>query len=189
MSTTDFIREYGYYAIVVGTFFEGELIMLAAGVAAGAGMLSLPGVIAAGMLGIFASDTLCFLLGRYAGGHLKRWFPGIYSRLGRVFGLIERHDEKLIVFFQFLPGLCTVTPVAFGLSKISTVRFMALDFLGNAFWTLIFSLGGYAFGSAFERIVRDARDWEWLVVGGVVVVGLVIWLVGRALSGRWAKIG
>src|SRR5471032_1206343 len=121
MTASALVHEYGYCAVVVGTFFEGEMVMLAAGVAACAGLLSLPGVILAGMAGIFASDTFCFLLGRLAGERLKGWFPRLHARLGGIFRLIERHDEKLIVYFQFFPGLCTVTPVAFGMSQISTV--------------------------------------------------------------------
>lgn len=188
MNSVELIRDYGYYAIVVGTFFEGELVMLAAGMAACAGLLSLPGVILAGMAGIFVSDTFCFLLGRFAGERLKGWFPRLHARLVGVFKLIERHDEKLVICFQFFPGLCTVTPVAFGMSRISMPRFMALDFVGNAFWTLVFSLGGYAFGSAFERLVREAREWQWLACSVAVVVGLTTWQVWRALSGRLAKV-
>ena len=187
MNPTDLVRDYGYYAIVVGTFFEGELIMLAAGIAAAAGLLSLPGAILAGMAGVFASDTFCFLLGRFAGERIKGWFPRLHARLGGVFGLIERHQEKLIVFFQFFPGLCTVAPVAFGMSKISTWRFMALDFVGNACWTLVFSLGGYAFGAAFEHVVRDAREWQWLAAAVLAIAGLVVWQVGRAVSGRMVR--
>jgi membrane protein DedA with SNARE-associated domain len=189
MSGSELVRDYGYWAIVVGTFFEGELVMLAAGVAACAGLLSLPGVILAGMAGIFASDTFCFLLGRFAGERFKGWFPRLHARLGGVFRLIERHDEKLVVCFQFLPGLCTVTPVAFGMSKISTLRFMTLDFVGNAFWTLIFSLGGFLFGSAFERLVRDAREWQWLAGGVMAIAALVLWQSYHAWSGRITRAG
>ena len=180
MNATDFVRDYGYYAVVVGTFFEGELIMLAAGVAASAGMLSLPVVIAAGMAGIFASDTFCFLLGRLAGERLKRWFPRLYARLDGVFRLIERHEDRLIVYFQFFPGLCTVTPMAFGMTRISLTRFMALDLVGNAFWTLVFSLGGYAFGAVFEQMVHDAHRWELAVCGLLAFAGLILWRFGRS---------
>lgn len=184
MHVTELIRDYGYWAIVVGTFFEGELIMLAAGVAASAGVLSLPGVILAGMAGIFASDTFCFLLGRCAGHRLKGWFPRLYARLGVVFQMIERHDDKLVVCFQFLPGLCTVTPVAYGMSQISAVRFMSLDLLGNAFWTLVFSVGGYVFGSAFEHWVREGKEWSWLMGGVLAVVGVIVWQASRFVSRR-----
>lgn len=187
MNAADFVRDYGYYAVVAGTFFEGELVMLAAGVAASVGILSLPLVIMTGMAGIFASDTVCFLLGRLAGTRLKRWFPRLHARLDGVFRLIARHDDKLIVYFQFFPGLCTVTPVAFGMTRMPLTRFMALDFVGNAFWTLVFSLGGYAFGTAFAQVVQDAHHWAWAACGLCVLAGATLWGVGRMIRKRIAR--
>ena len=81
MLAPEYLHAGAYVAIAVGTFFEGEMIMLAAGVAAGTGLLSLPLIITAGMAGIFASDTLCFLIGRFAGRWLARWFPRAHARL------------------------------------------------------------------------------------------------------------
>jgi|GEM_PF-6956515 len=100
---------------------------------------------------------------------------------------MERHDEKLVVFYQFVPGLCTVTPVAFGLSRIPVLRFMALDLLGNTFWTLIFSLGGYGFGAAFASGVDGVRSWEWPAGAIAAVLSLAIWFVCRVLGARFAK--
>jgi len=184
MNAADFVHHYGYLAVLAGTFFEGEMVMLAAGVATSAGILSLPLVILAGMTGIFASDTFCFLLGRLAGARIQRWFPRCHARLGGVFHLIERHQDKLIVCFQFFPGLCTVTPIAFGMTRISTARFMALDLVGNASWTLVFSLGGYVFGEAFARVLREANCWELVACGVLALGGVMAWRVGRAARKR-----
>lgn len=184
MTAPELIQHYGYGAIVVGTFFEGELIMLAAGVAACAGLLSLPWVVVAGMAGIFLSDTCCFLIGRFAGEKIKSWFPRMHARLGPVFRLIERYDEMLVVFFQFFPGLCAVTPMAFGMSEISAPRFMLLDLAGNALWTTVFSLGGYIFGAAFERMVGESHGWWPFVAAAVIAIGLVLWRVAQAANRR-----
>lgn len=185
MTPPELITSGGYALIVVGTFFEGELVMLAAGMAASTGLLSLPLTIAAGMVGIFLSDTVCFLIGRLAGTRLSRWFPRLYARAGGIFRLVEQHDEKLLIFFQFFPGLCTITPVAFGMTKISLGRFMALDFLGNATWTLAFSLGGYLFGSAMGKLVTQLHPWLMAGSYGVVfaLLGLAVWRI-RRLAGR-----
>src|ERR1700683_5508118 len=75
MSADELIQHYGNFAIAVGTFCEGETVMLAAGALAGAGLLTLPLAIAYSMAGIFARDTLCFFAGRLAGNRLIRWFP------------------------------------------------------------------------------------------------------------------
>jgi len=178
MLAPDLIQHYGYAAIAIGTFFEGEMIVLAAGVAAGAGLLTLPGIIAAGMAGVFASDTVCFLLGRLAGYRLARWFPRLYGRLDGAFQLIERHDDKLIVFFQFFPGLATVTPVAFGMTRVHAGRFMALDLAGNALWTGSFSLAGYVCGSALILAFAGLPFWIPLV-GWAAVAATVAWFALR----------
>jgi membrane protein DedA with SNARE-associated domain len=172
MHLVEMIHAYGYCAVVVGTFFEGELVMLAAGILVTAGMLTLPGVIIAGMVGIFGSDTVCFFLGRFAGDQIGRWFPGLFSRLSTVFNMIERHEQKMIVCYQFFPGFCAVTPVAFGMTSISATRFLALDLVGNALWTLTFSLGGYFCGAAFFRLVLDFHRWA-PVIAAVLIVGAV----------------
>jgi membrane protein DedA with SNARE-associated domain len=180
----ELVHDYGYYAVVIGTFFEGELIMLAAGMAACAGFLSLPGVIAAGMLGIFASDTFCFLLGRLAGQRIQVWFPRLFARMDVVFSLMERHEERMLVCFQFFPGLCTVTPVAFGMSRISIARFMALDLAGNASWTLFFSLTGYLGSAAVVQAVRSGGFGELVVCSLAGLAAFSIWRIYRALGKR-----
>jgi len=188
MHASELLRDYGYLAIVVGTFFEGELIMLAAGIGAATGMLSLPYAIAAGMTGVFGSDTLCFFLGRFFGPQMGRWFPGVFAKLGRVFELIERYDNKLIVAFQFFPGLCTVAPMAYGMTRISAGRFMALDAVGNAAWTLTFTFGGYFCGEAALRVAKQF-DCLTLVLTGVIILGAV-WLLCRLRrpkpNNRWS---
>ena len=185
MTPPELIANSGYALIVIGTFFEGELVMLAAGMAAAAGLLSIPMVIACGMTGIFLSDTVCFLIGRLAGTRLSRWFPRLYARAGGIFRLVEQHDEKLLIFFQFFPGLCTITPVAFGMSKISVGRFMILDLVGNATWTLAFTLGGFFFGSAMGKLVTQAQPWliasSYAVVFGLLAVA--VWRF-RRIAGR-----
>jgi membrane protein DedA with SNARE-associated domain len=177
MLAPEYLHAGAYVAIAVGTFFEGEMIMLAAGVAAGTGLLSLPLIITAGMAGIFASDTLCFLIGRFAGRWLARWFPRAHARLDGVFRLIQRHDEKLLVFYQFVPGLCTVTPLAFGMTRIPLARFLALDFLGNGIWTLAFSCSGYACGAAFGQSLATLPAWAVVsaYVAGLTVIGTLLW--------------
>jgi membrane protein DedA with SNARE-associated domain len=188
MPPSELLRDYGYLAIMVGTFFEGELIMLAAGIAAAAGVLSVPGVIGAGMAGVFASDSVCFFLGRFCGTQLGRWFPGLFARLERVFQLMERYDHKLIIGYQFFPGLCTITPMAFGMTRISAGRFLALDAVGNAGWTLAFTFGGYFCG---EAVLRFAKGFDrlTLIATGVIVLGAA-WYAYRhwrpKLNTRWS---
>ena len=57
------IDTYGYVAVTIGTFFEGETILVIAGFAAHQGYMKLPGVIIAAFIGTVFGDQLFFYLG------------------------------------------------------------------------------------------------------------------------------
>lgn len=58
------IENYGYLAIVIGTFLEGETILVLGGFTAHQGYLALPRVILAAFAGSLCGDQLFFYLGR-----------------------------------------------------------------------------------------------------------------------------
>ena len=64
MTLQSLIDTYGYLAILVGTFFEGETILVLGGFAAYRGYLHLPWVIIAAFVGSLCGDQLFFFLGR-----------------------------------------------------------------------------------------------------------------------------
>ena len=67
MNIPDLIQSYGYYAVAVGTFLEGETVLLLAGAAASSSHLAMPWVIAVATVASFAGDQLFFYLGRAYG--------------------------------------------------------------------------------------------------------------------------
>ena len=58
------IQKNGYLSILIGTFLEGETILVLGGLAAHRGYLSLAGVIMAAFIGSLCGDQLFFYLGR-----------------------------------------------------------------------------------------------------------------------------
>ena len=58
------LEAYGYLAILIGSFIEGETILVPGGVAAQRGYLQLPWVILFAFLGSLSGDQLFFHLGR-----------------------------------------------------------------------------------------------------------------------------
>ncbi len=81
MDASALIEPYAYVALVVGTFFEGEIALAAAGYAARQGHLDLGWVMAFGALGVFLSDWTCFLLGRFCSRALFARCPGLRQRI------------------------------------------------------------------------------------------------------------
>ena len=70
MSLATLLEHYGYLAVFVGTFAEGESMLLLGGYAAHMGYLALPWVLATAYVAAVASDQLYFRLGKRFGHQL-----------------------------------------------------------------------------------------------------------------------
>ncbi len=171
------LTHYGYPIIIIGTFFEGETIMVLGAVAAHLGYLSLEGVIACGFIGSLCGDQLYFLVGRRYGQRILARRPAWQSRTQRVLSLLERHHNLLILGFRFLYGLRSITPFAIGLGGISYLRFALLNMVGAALWAISIGVAGYIFGHAMQSLLLDIKRHELELMAGIVAVGALAGLI------------
>ena len=177
MVVEELITNYGYIAVLVGTFFEGETILLIAGFLAHRGYLELPYVIAIAFAGTLASDQLFFYVGRIKGIQLINKRPGLKSKSDRVFKLLHRRQVLLILGFRFLYGLRTVTPAVLGSSGISPIRFLLLNICGALLWAVVIGVSGYYFGTALELLIGDIKRYEMWVIAGLFLASILVWLL------------
>jgi membrane protein DedA with SNARE-associated domain len=171
------IQTYGYLAILVGTFLEGETILILGGFAAYRGYLELPWVIAAAFTGTVCGDQLFFFLGRW---HSQRFLPKRPSwrrRVEKAQRLLERVKTPLMLGFRFLYGLRSVTPFVIGMSDVRTALFVFLNVLGAAVWALTVGTAGYIFGDALEILLGNIKRYELFAFAAIAVAGLMIWLL------------
>ena len=176
-SVESFLATYGLLAIALGTFFEGEMILVLAGLAAHRGYLSLPSVIVAGFVGSVFGDQLYFHLGRRYGEAFVAKRPAWGASVSRAQRILERHHVAFILAFRFLYGLRTVSPFAIGMSKVPLPRYMILNVLGGLVWSAAVALLGYSVGRGAEVLLGRVKEIEaWLFLG-VAAVGAIVWLV------------
>lgn len=172
-----FLQTYGLLAVVLGTFFEGETILVLAGLASHRGYLSLGSVIAAGFVGTFVGDQLYFQLGRRRGAVFLAKRPAWRGRVRRARHFLSRHHVAFILGFRFLYGLRTVSPFAIGMSDVPLRRFLLLNALGGLVWSAAIALLGYSVGQGAEALLSRAKEVEaWLFLG-VAAVGSTVWLI------------
>jgi membrane protein DedA with SNARE-associated domain len=170
------LTHYGCPILVVGTFLEGETIMVLGGLAAHLGYLSLEGVIVCGFCGTVLGDQLYFFLGRRHGKSLLARRPALLARTQRVFRILERHQNLLITGFRFLYGLRSVTPFAIGMSDVSYLRFAVLNLIGAFIWAASIGLAGFYFGHAVETVLGDVKQYELELMAAIVGVAMLVWL-------------
>ncbi len=171
-----FIASYGYLAVFLGTLFEGETILLAAGFAAHRGLLDLPLIIALAFSGATLGDQLAFLLGRWKGNTMVAHFPSLAQHVPKIHTLLERHHALFILANRFLYGLRIAGPVIIGTTSVPFLRFAVLNMIGAAIWTVTITWAGYFFGVALAGLFSDLKRIEEFILVGILATGSIVWL-------------
>ena len=171
------LNAYGYPLILVGTFLEGETILVLGGVSAHMGYLSIEWVIACGFAGTLLGDQLYFYLGRRYGTNFLEKRPAWQTRSQRIHRILDRHPVLLILGFRFLYGLRTVTPFVVGTSNVSYLLYSLLNFVGAALWALAVGLAGFYFGRGVEAVLGEIRHYELELMALIGAAGALVWIV------------
>jgi len=171
------IAQYGYVALFIGVFLEGETVLIAAGFAAHLGHLSLMWVMLIAFAGSLAGDQFYFFLGRIRGKAFLQRRPRWEAKVKRVWTLFEHYRTLLMLGFRFLYGLRTVTPFAIGLSGVSGIRFFVCNIIGGAVWSVAVAFVGYLFGAIAEAILVDVKRYEHWIIPGVLCAGAFVWFI------------
>jgi membrane protein DedA with SNARE-associated domain len=170
------IENYGYLAILVGTFFEGETVLILGGFAAQRGYLELPWVMAAAFIGTLCGDQFFFILGRWHSRvFLSRW-PKWNERIVKAERLLKRFKILLMLVFRFFYGLRSVTPFVIGMSAFPAPQFVFINVIGAGVWAVVIGTGGYFFGNALDALLGNIKHRELEAFVGVAIIGILIWL-------------
>jgi membrane protein DedA with SNARE-associated domain len=172
----DLIKTYGYWAMLIGTFLEGETILIIGGFVAYLGYLKLSLVMLIAFVGSFSGDQLYFFIGRLKGPSLLIKYPKLDSRVDKINRAIERYHDLIMLGFRFIYGMRIMTPFVMGLNpKIRTERFVFLNAIGAVIWSVVISTGGYLFGTAIEVLMKDIRKYEFVAILVIAAIGTAAW--------------
>lgn len=179
MDIAGLVQTYGYFALAIGTFLEGETVLLAAGLAAHSGYLDIYAVIAVAAVCGFIGDQFFFWLGRHHGGAVLQRWPSINRQADRVHRLVERYHASVIIGVRFAYGLRIAGPVLIGMSVVSHARFMLFNAIGAVLWAGLIAGLGWAFGRAAEHLLGKVQYLEGWILLALVVVGSIVWWIRK----------
>ncbi len=179
MQAEQLLQKFGYLAVFVGTFLEGEAILVMAGFFAERGHLDLFLVITVGFIGAYVGHIFWFWLGRTQGVKLLDRFPKMKKHFGKGIRMFERYGPAAIFITQWLYGLRVTCAVIIGISRISIVKFLIYEAITCIIWSIVIGGAGYYFGQAIEAVLGKAahiEKWGLLVL---VLAGLGFWIYHR----------
>jgi len=179
MSPEALLERFGYLAVFVGSFLEGEAILIIAGFFAERGHMDIFIVGLVGFLGAYLGHLFWFWLGRVHGVKLLDRFPKLKKHFGSGIRMFERYGAAAIIVTQWLYGLRITCAVIVGISNISVVKFLIYEAISCAIWAVVIAAAGYYFGAAVQTLLgryEHAEKWGLVIL---IVIGVAVWLYHR----------
>jgi membrane protein DedA with SNARE-associated domain len=179
----EFLDQYGYIALAIGTFFEGETAILIASSLIHKGVFQLPYTIFFGFFGSFISDWIYYLVGRFNGKYFVDRKPKLKAMVSPVTNLFHRYQLPILLSYRFLYGFRIIIPVVIGMSGLPPARFLFYTIVAGLFWATVVSTMGYAVGAFFQLEASSfERNFVYLVLGFATFGMLVGYTVKRLIS-------
>lgn len=167
----DYLEIHGYWVLFIGTFLEGEAILIMAGFLAFQGYLQISGVILTAFAGSFLGDQFYFYLGRLKGRSLLKRFHVIARKFRQALKMIEKYGVLVAFISRFTYGFRIVLPIILGITSLSPRTFLLINLASALTWSIIFSLAGFLFGKSAELFLDDVGKYEHYLIG--ILMGLI----------------
>ncbi|PKW05749.1 membrane protein DedA, SNARE-associated domain [Streptomyces sp. 1222.5] len=181
------LGHYGYWAVGAVVLVEdfgvpapGETILLAAGVYAGAGRLSIVAVAAIAFTAAVVGDNIGYLIGRSGGrAFVHRWGRYVFltpKRFAAAEAFFGRHGGKIVTVARFIEGLRQANGIIAGTTGMRWRRFLAFNALGAALWVGLWATLAYLVGDHITAVYDEIRRYQLHVVAALaaLLAGLVL---------------
>lgn len=156
----EYLEIHGYWVLFIGTFLEGEAILLLAGFLAFQGYLNVIGVICTAWAGSFLGDQCYFYVGRFKGKGLLRRFHSIARKFRDALKMIEKYGNYVAFVSRFTYGFRIVLPIILGITNLAPRTFLWINLASALTWATVFSLGGYLFGKSASLLLDNVSNYE-----------------------------
>lgn len=190
---TSTMDSLGYWGVALLMFLENvfppipsEVVMPAAGFAAGRGEYSFWIVTAAGSVGSIAGAVGWYLVGRWFGvERVRRWVErrGKWLTLStrdvdRADRWFDRHGRWAVLVGRLVPGVRTLISLPAGFAEMKPAPFLVYTTVGTVGWTLLLAWLGWEMGDRYEAVGKYV-SWIGLAVMAGLVTWCVVWVVRR----------
>ena len=174
-------------SVFLGFVIPGETAVVVGGFLAYEHKVSLPGVLAAAILGAVIGDSIGFWVGERWGDALLAKLPKKLVKpehveqgkqsIHRLGGRAVFAGRWVSVLRALVPGLC-------GTSRMKYGTFLLWNAIGGITWATAYILVGYLAGSAWQRVEHYTSVVSYSLLGAIVVVIAAVVIVKRRRQGE-----
>lgn len=172
------LQHFAYPTLFIGTFLEGESVILLAAYLAAHGRLGLD-VVTVGVvsfLGAYAGHVVFFWLGRSQGPRVLRRFPHWEYHADKARAFFRRYGTLGIFLSQYIYGFRIAFAILIGISEMRVRTFLLLEALSCAIWAALFTVLGALFGRAVYGFLDRSHWLEWVILALFILLFVAITL-------------
>ncbi len=169
-----FLDQYGYFALLVGTFLEGETAILVASSLIYRGLFEFPYTVLAAFMGSFMSDWIYYLIGRLNGKYFLAKRPHLQEKVKPVTHFFHKHKLQILLSYRFLYGFRVIIPLIVGMSGIRPLAYLFYSTVTGLMWATVVSTTGYWVGRLLNLQAKAFEDNFIFIVLGFAAFGLLV---------------
>ena len=181
---THLIENYGLFFLFgiiclesAGLWMPGETALIAAGVYASKGHLSITAIILVATVAAIVGDNIGYWLGREVGRPLLHRYATLRRFADRVLPPAERffarHGGKAVFLARFFGGVRVTGAWMAGITRMSWWRFLFWNALGGIVWAAAVGLIAFYAGKAAADAIARYGVYA-AIVGGFLVVAVIV---------------
>jgi membrane protein DedA with SNARE-associated domain len=179
-----FINEFGYLALMIGTFFEGETAILTASSLIYRGFFEFPWTVLAAFGGSFISDWIYFLIGHYNGKVFIANRPKLKARVEPVNQFFRTHKFQILFSYRFLYGFRIIIPLVIGMSGLRPLSYLLYSVVTGLIWATTISTAGYWAGRLLDLKAKAFEDNFIFIMLSCAAIGLTIGFLIKRIAMR-----
>jgi membrane protein DedA with SNARE-associated domain len=188
---SEFVKDWGYWAVFLGAIVEGEVVILTASALAAYEYLSIYYVFLTAFLTTVIVDQGLFWIGHKMGTEwITRKFKKVAKVRDEVFDLLHKLDALFIFSFRFIYGIRMVSPLIIGSARVNPYRFAIYNTLSGLAWAFITCFIGYVVADVVMdgRLDSMPRGYLVMILFLIIALAIGIWLKFRKVSKSSAEI-
>ena len=174
-----YLAHYGYVAIIVGTFLEGETTVLLGGIFSKLNYMDLNRVMISAFAGTMLGDCTFFFLGKYLGRNLIEKYEFLRSRIPLANRIIKKYGNFILFIVRFFVGVRGIILLLLGCTDIKKRTFFLYATLSALLWSVVISLIGYLFGEVVYIFANDVKKYEIFILPAVLAGVILLILIYR----------
>ena len=192
------VRDYGLFILFLlvamesaGIPLPGETALVAAGVLASQGDMSIVAVIAVAAVAAILGDNVGYWIGVRGGRKaVHRWGRYVFltpERLARAEDFFARRGGRIVLAARFIDGLRQFNGVIAGLTSMPWRKFLLYNTLGAAIWVGWWTTVAYLLGTHLVELMEKVHPYRWWAISlAAVAVATYVTLHVRHIKRRRA---